>query len=811
MKRSQYIDMIYCTIKCRLENNQITNNQIPEEINKIIEKDKMPLKWKEEEIKKEVLDLFSIKNKIKILSIVKEDSVTLFNKNDLKDSNYFRSYKDYLSENKKQINTMFLDDCSSEILSRIPDPEQSEQYNCKGLVVGYVQSGKTANIQALVSKAADNGYKFIVIFSGRMNDLRYQTQKRFTEQVIETNSQCWDSLTNVDKDFHRGSYNISLDKEKPAIAIIKKNVTVMKKFIDAIKKSNIDRDKTPFLIIDDECDDASIDINYLKKNAENNLEGKEILPSRTNALMRKMINLFKKSVYIGFSATPFANTFTDVLNTDDLYPRDFIFLLPEPSKDYVGSKKLFLTEDEDGFSNPFRFIDDYDNTEKETEVFFENSLKESIHDFILSACAMLKRKKGTDWDKNMTMLIHPGYKINDQMKWEKKVKEILEDLKPKIKYINKFPEVVKSFKKKWDTSFLPYLQDKMTFDEVWFYSKDVFEKLGDNILLLNSTKKNQLKYEEKEKIYILIGGNKLSRGLTLEGLLVSFYSRNVKKPCADTLMQMQRWCGYRGDYYDLTRIYTTRKIYEDFQRLHFIEEDFRQDLKMFSDKNLDPEETQPKIKLDKRINITSRVKRGASQIRGSYKKYLETRIFPKDKIKLSENIETIKSFLNQIKKSSKKEEGWECWECEKDQMQLIVNSYHFYDDIKEELQGAIDQYSDFKWKIAFLHTKKNTDTVSLCNDVPEAKPCLRSFTPENDSFKINILRNHSTYPKFRNTLNGNHKCGMIIYVIDKESNKKTEKDIEFVPSSDFVVGLCFLLPDEENVPVSQTQDLNRKL
>ena len=421
---------------------------------------------------------------------------------------------------------------------RSPNPSKTNcAFQIKGLVIGQVQSGKTSNIEALICRAVDHGYRMIIVLSGRTNDLRYQTQKRFDIEVIEnqylSKKQRWARLTTQEKDYDSGSTDgIDTNPEKPKIAIIKKNVSVLKKILKDINKLGIENH--PTLIIDDECDDASIDTNYKKPDMD---------PTSTNQKIRDIIKSFKKIVYIGFSATPFANVFTDVNESEDLYPKDFIYLLDTP-KDYTGSEELEKHQEK-------IFIDVKEENQKD-ECFLE-SLKDSIYSFVVS-CAICK-KLNIDL-KNYSMLIHPSRLKIEHALYEDKVKEIVEHMKNYAKRPSEFNIIETKFRTIFSNNFSK--DETENFESYLENIKIFIKKIEIHTINSDNQDRSCLDYDDKEKVYILIGGDILSRGLTIDGLLTSFFTRKAKTPNYDTLIQMQRWCGFRKNILNL-RGFTRQK------------------------------------------------------------------------------------------------------------------------------------------------------------------------------------------------------------------------------------------------------------
>ena len=256
-----------------------------------------------------------------------------------------------------------LSDVTNRILGLLQDPRsEGTTWNRRGLVIGHVQSGKTANYSGLIARAADAGYKFIVVIAGIHNNLRRQTQERIDEAFIGRSSDPENrraigvglepgyphpaTLTNVNEDFNKNTATKSgwkiNDFSKPIILVIKKNVTTLTALHKWLKDLNAKGDgrisDVPMLLIDDEADNASINTNK-----------DDLDPTRTNAMIRRILGLFAKSCYVGYTATPFANIFINPEAYDndvreELFPRDFIYCLDAPTT-YFGAEKVFLNEE----------------------------------------------------------------------------------------------------------------------------------------------------------------------------------------------------------------------------------------------------------------------------------------------------------------------------------------------------------------------------------------------------------------------------------------------------------------------------------
>ena len=692
--------------------------------------------------------------------------------------NYIDSYTNslrLLKKDEKYIGSLV--DHSQEIIQKFPNPkESSENYNHKGLVIGQIQSGKTANIEALVCRAIDFGYRFIVIMCGRTKALRKQTQFRFDTEILN-DTDSWSKLTTVDNDFKGGTIDIDSNIEKPKIAIIKKIPSILEKVRQKIEKIPELKDH-PCLIIDDECDDASIDTNANKEDIDH--------PTRTNQEIRNLINSFNKIVYVGFSATPFANVFIDADNAEDLYPSDFIFLLDTP-KGYTGTRD-FIGEYENNFITTL--FNDQNEIQKE-------ELKKSIYSFILS-CFIIK-EKGIDLPRNnFSMLIHPSYKKDIHSIYEKEVKEIVEGLKHYLehpKYSNVKEELENLYKEQFSFSTISF--QKIFKHYGYFMSKIEIKKLNSERPDEEDTDKHILKYQEKDKVYIVIGGNILARGLTLEGLLTSFFTRESKgKHQYDSLLQMQRWCGFRKDYLKYTKIYTTKRLKNDLIDLVDIETEFREQIKeLFNEEGASPSIVKPRIRKSQQMRIVSKVKKGRS-FEDIYKegRDLKTLEFYSDSDKLKDNIHYIKQWSkgqNWIKDQSDY-----TLRTSVENILLLIESYNFYNENhKKRIQIQIEHFANKykEWKVKIHNPTEITDDDDFSySEELKVKKIRRGFKKIGNSLKISTLKHR---------LKETDIPQLIIYIINERSNKleytgKSRDIDETLEAPKPIVALYFQFPDQ---------------
>lgn len=558
-----------------------------------------------------------------------------------------------------------IDEATNSIISKIANPQRKE-FNYKGLVVGYVQSGKTANFTALIAKAVDAGYKFIIVLAGIHNILRKQTQLRLDKELtgindlnlenyisLPSSAKQWNRLTTARNDFtitNLSPFSVYCRLETPSIAIIKKHVGILNQIITYISQAPEKlRENLPVLIIDDEADQASIDTNANNPDPDAD-------PSRTNECIRKLLLLFSRKVYIGYTATPFANVLIDMnaehnALEDDLYPRNFIVSLPEP-EDYLGTSKIFRGTIAESF---VQVIPNEGN-----ELIRRGKITESLSkavDLFIIGCAV--RNLRSERLQPMSMLVHVSHRVQDMTT----IKDIIDDYigitRKRLKdrkendlLKNDFQELYDQFIEKASNintglQLKNYIPD---FQEVWPEITEVMNVI--TILELNHSSDDRLDYNSGEEIKVIaVGGNQLSRGLTLEGLMASYFLRSSKQ--YDTLLQMGRWFGYRQGYEDLTRVHTTEQIWEFFEHLALVEEELRGEIYRYEEEGATPAQLALAIRDHSTLNLTAKNKMGAASYKQtSFSQSLNQTIwFPLDKPDiLTANYNLGESFIRRINK-----------------------------------------------------------------------------------------------------------------------------------------------------------------
>jgi len=552
-------------------------------------------------------------------------------------------YYDYLKYIKKWpiASISSLDTSSDRIMDLIGDPTIQDPFLRKGLIVGDIQSGKTASYTALVNKAADAGYNIIIILTGMMEDLRQQTQKRLEEEFIGSRKTIAaegsnnrfetdvigvgryrgpelppDAYTSILHDFditkvtHEGG-GIYTSKV-PILMVIKKNSNVLKNLIEWLesqkKKFGHMQIKPSLLMIDDEADNASIDTS---KDGEN--------PKAINRGIRTILNLFERCSYVGVTATPFANIFVrpdidddlsykkTVQERKDLFPSDFIYCLPTPDT-YIGVNSIFS---EDGkYHNILKTI----NVD-EMEAFVPAKHKkgyevpsEMPHDLIKAlnyfVLANAIRDVRGDEKKHRSMLIHISRLTDVQASIKKVIEPWLMELKRDLRCYASLP--VDEAEKESSKIFSLH----QVFDEENLAAclpKDItWERLLKNylmraaepitLILQNSESEDSLDYDAHEDglRVIALGGNSFSRGLTLEGLCVSYFYRHSKM--YDTLLQMGRWFGYRQNYDDICRIWMDEQTQGWYENIMVATDEFKRSLREMSRMNRTPSDFGLKIR-----------------------------------------------------------------------------------------------------------------------------------------------------------------------------------------------------------------------
>ncbi len=631
---------------------------------------------------------------IKESVVVKEDKPIVFSKGytpwltDAKPGiswKFYDRYEKYLVT-KKHWNwgaVQSINASSDIVLDHLQNPKRECFFNIKGLVMGDIQSGKTANYTALINKALDVGFKLIIVLAGLTKDLRSQTQKRLDKEILGYETR---------PNFQKGNpIGVGLDSREvlfvnaithsgesgdinrraaeaittvlnngmqPLIAVLKKNSSVLSTLIsnflsgDAGAKTNGKYD-IPVLIIDDEVDQASINTKKTDVISE---------ASTINRLIRTMLSKFNRYAYVGYTATPFANVFINPYGFEgdekDVFPEDFIICLPRPQfycgvREYFGIETINDDDPEDDALtlDLYKPIDDYfdlfDDEIQETKkvkvdtpvVRINTSLEDAFKHFIIASA--IKYSRGIV--EHNSMLIHIARFKNPATSLKDLVREKISEMMLQYKYGS--DEKRNEYKTYWENNIKPVSQNRLLldfnddWDSISTHILTVFEMTLNGIKVVNGDSADTCDYESSDVgQHIIIGGDKLSRGLTLEGLIVSYYYRKSK--AYDTLLQMGRWFGYRNGWIDLCRIFTVNEFVNDFINAGIATESFKDDIKSMNSLRLTPAEFGLKVMYSPRLAPTSASKmRSARKQKVSFSESLQQLLsYKKDYVKYNRTI-----------------------------------------------------------------------------------------------------------------------------------------------------------------------------
>jgi hypothetical protein len=526
-------------------------------------------------------------------------------------SKNWAALKKYLStEGRTDSELDDIDKSSSRVVSLLPSPGV-EKAQGRGLVMGYVQSGKTTNFMSVAAKCADEGYRLIVVLSGVTNNLRDQTQSRLHGALSSAGDLHWHWLTDDKKDFvpSPNAANILSTNQNRSVMVIKKNAGRLQKLITWLESVPVEiRAAIPMLVIDDEADQASV-------NSAKGIARKTAINKRLLQLLGP--DLMPKHAYVGYTATPFANMLIEPNDAADLFPRDFIVNLPK-GDGYFGAEQLFgrdsFNDDDPGACEGSDLIRGISAEDKEMlgkaasirgaiSSSMPNSLKTSIIWFLVATAARRLRNGKAQWS---SMLIHSSGRLAAHQEMEKLVKEYLASLRNLPR--DKFDEVFKSV---WEEesktgSELRGSVQQANFSDIANLTHELAMKA--KVIVDNSKSQDRLDYEQgdPEIPVIVVGGNTLARGLTLEGLISSYFLRTSN--AYDALLQMGRWFGYRPGYEDLQRIWMSPDLVEWFSDLATVEAEIRSQIERYSSDEITPLELPVLIRTHPKMQVTAAAK-----------------------------------------------------------------------------------------------------------------------------------------------------------------------------------------------------------
>ncbi len=557
---------------------------------------------------------------------------------------FWNRYKTFLEQEKQlpEPAVVSLGKLTDEILAKLEQPDRPPPWDCRGMVVGSVQSGKTANYCGLICKAIDAGYRLIVVLAGMHKNLRSQTQYRIDEGVLGRDSQKdrqldqGNSLIGVGRlfgqllpihsltssldegDFRapRAETNVTIGGD-PVVLVVKKNGRVLynlQRWVLHVRgedmpgtQRKIIRD-VPLLVIDDEADNASINTKDRrgKPNDDNDV-------TAINGRIRELLDAFDKSAYVGYTATPFANIFINPdaetpKHGEDLFPRSFILNVSPPSN-YVSPSRVFgLDGDVDAGIESRDGLPLVREVKDHLTVFpakhkkdlvvtdLPDSLKRALHSFVLVCAA--RRARGFTAVHN-SMLVHVTRFVDVQHRVAQLILGYVEGMRRRLTIGegDRRQTLIAELERLWREDFEPTnatIREQspdenlvaLTWEQV---AAELPESTGRiEVKEINGHATDALDYVAHRQGFnvIAVGGDKLSRGLTLEGLSVSYFLRASQM--YDTLMQMGRWFGYRPGYLDLCRLYTTDDLRLWYRHIALAEVELRREFDRMKAAGLTP-------------------------------------------------------------------------------------------------------------------------------------------------------------------------------------------------------------------------------
>ena len=553
---------------------------------------------------------------------------------------FWTRYKNYLIDEKhfspNIVSTLGEETLDGKLMNYILDPNVQYPHPVmrKGLIIGDVQSGKTSTYIGFICKAADAGYKVFILLTGTIESLRKQTQERVEEGFVGIDMSANTTggkrvgvgldnkpiqamaLTSRKKDFTGDSNKIAvaLSDKNAVVFVIKKQKNVLEKLKDWLVTLNADPSTglidMPMLLIDDEADNASINTSKSKED-----------PTVINKLIRELASVFTKSNYVGFTATPFANVFIDPetnedMETQDLFPEDFIVALPTNSN-YIGPNRIFADEGE--FHSQLVYINDAGREEEDGFPFYfkhkkdwEDELPESLTDAIYTFyLANAIRDLRGDINQHRSMLVNMSRFIKVQKYIKSQIEEIHSAAYSSIKYnlSSNFDESMKDpiLSRIYSLWKKHYSKCEFDWDEI---ASTLFASIENiQIKIVNSSRQSErLEYPQNEGLRVIaIGGLALSRGLTLEGLIISYFYRNT---CTyDVLMQMGRWFGYRKGYEDLFRIWTHKASAKWYAEISDATDKLKADMELMREYKAKPKDFGIRVRNNSsELSITARNK-----------------------------------------------------------------------------------------------------------------------------------------------------------------------------------------------------------
>ncbi|WP_305787358.1 Z1 domain-containing protein [Symbioplanes lichenis] len=719
-----------------------------------------------------------------------------------------------------------LDDESTKVVGLLDHP-RSNEYRSMGLVLGYVQSGKTANFTAVMAKAADRGYRLFIVLSGIHNGLRRQTQARLARELVQLNPAQWHEVTTVDSDFqpkgNAAAYFAA--KNQQVLLVVKKNARVLEKLNKWLASAKDYLRDCPTLVIDDEADQATVG-------------GKVI-----NPLLGELLRSFPKVDYVGYTATPFANLLIDPAEKDDFYPRDFVVSLKAP-KGYQGPELLFGRDPLDG-EDPNDVPAGQDMIRKVPEDDIElvrpinkaavadfvpemaPSLRQALLYFWLATAA--RRVRGTGVPHS-TMLVHTTLQTGIHEDFRIPIEDLRSEVLDGVR--NDDYDLYDEIERCWidETGRVPaadFDETTVPFDELLRHLPDVLAE--SRVVVDNYRSRDRLDYESGPVVAIAVGGNTLSRGLTLEGLVTSYFVR--ASSAYDTLLQMGRWFGHRAGYADLPRIWMTEELTGWFRHLAVVEAEIRKDIDRYLVEDKNPLTFAVRIRTHPKMMVTApaRMKAAVTAHAAYGGDLVESRYFPTgdDAVDwLRRNLEAAETLLEAAKRHGRSEAGsttdrWMWRDVSYRDVLRFIGEYKFHERSEEARPHLLTRYIEKRvaadalreWDIAVIGnssagaatwklpdgTQIGLNRRSRINEAADPLADIKTLSGPRDA-AINLrvpsdvdVTRRSEVDKLRAEQRPNHGL-LLLYPIDPVSESPRTKREPLNAPFEVVMGVALVFP-----------------
>ncbi|WP_077045959.1 Z1 domain-containing protein [Pseudomonas sp. KK4] len=758
-----------------------------------------------------------------------------------------------------------LDSDTDEILDRCGNPKDESYGAIRGMVMGNVQSGKTTNYSALICKAADAGYRVIVLLAGITNSLRAQTQERIDETFIGKVSMfgaaAQQSLpiqnyaatrripsygTTRVADFSSGRDGIYFDlsgHQEPMIFITKKNKSILERLAHWIEKQGETGGyDLPLLLIDDEADNASINTASDPKRT-----------TAINGVIRQILSRFPRSAYVGYTATPFANIFidpetTEEMETDDLFPGNFIKAL-DPPTNYVGSHRIFR-EGGDLLPSMVRVIDDYrsllplKHKSGDNVADIPNSLRHAIRVFCITRTLRVLQDKGT---AHCSMMINVSRFNAIQDKILGLVYEYLTEIKDAVSVHASLPfdEINDDIMNDLENSFM------VEFSNSGFNWNDLLEVLNEGVQSIEVRTVNmrggKLDYSlhKSEGLHVIaIGGLALSRGLTLEGLTVSYLLRNAS--ASDTLMQMARWFGYRPGYEKYCRLYLPQVSFDHYEFVDEATEELRSEIKRMQAADRTPRDFGLKVRqspLAIRVTAANKMRTAEKlKIAQDYSaRHIEGFALPNDPVIGRAHRNAVEEFLTALGNPTEMHKGYIRWAASGRDVLDIMREFRFVDHPDLSVISDTSLLGDYiqdritdeleKWDVV-LPMRQSGDSISFAGQ--KVNPRSRDQgTVQKGTYRVYGSKNRvadpadsliglselqkaaadvayraETYKRERAACSVRERPMMLVHVISAKLRDDRKDCDNTLKLDDLIVTLSFCMPETSKPAKERTYQVN---